>query len=181
MPTPFTAIVQPQFEASLAMLRDCIAKCPPEHWDERIAHYTFWQVAYHTLCFVDVYLSTGEAAVEFRTTDSPEHAPPPRRLPLHPRGRSELEDEFPSRRFAQDELLAYLQICRDKLHAAMAAETEESLAGPSGFPRLKFTRAELHLYNIRHIQHHTGALSAHLRRISGGKIDPRWVGTGWRE
>jgi hypothetical protein len=181
MPIPLPAILLPQFEAALAMFRDCLVMCPPEHWDTRIAHYTFSQVAYHTLCFVDVYLSPGEAAFEFRTTNSPQHAPPPRHLPLHPRGRSELEDEFPSRRFEQDELLAYLQICRDKLHTSMAAETEATLAGPSGFPRLKFSRAELHLYNLRHIQHHTGALSACLRRVSNNTIDPRWVGTGWRD
>lgn len=33
-------------------------------------------------------------------------------------------------------------------------------------------RGELHLYNLRHVQHHTGQLSAYLRRI--GQV-PRWV------
>lgn len=177
----FPAIIIPQFEAALSMFRDALVKCPAEQWDSKLAHYTFWQVAYHTLCFVDCYLSRSDAEFEFRTTDALTHAPAPRFLPLHPQGRAELENEFPSRRFEQGELLAYVALVRSKMLGAMGAETADTLAGPSGFPRLKFSRAELHLYNLRHLMHHTGALHAHLRRISGGSIDPRWVGSGWRE
>ena len=39
-----------------------------------------------------------------------------------------------------------------------------ALAGPSGFHWLKFSRLELHVYNIRHLQHHVGQLNAALRR-----------------
>jgi hypothetical protein len=41
----------------------------------------------------------------------------------------------------------------------------------------------LHIYNIRHVQHHSGQLSAYLRRIGAGINDPKalpWIGTGWR-
>ena len=57
------------------------------------------------------------------------------------------------------------------------AETEGSLGGPSGFARRAFSRLEMHLYNLRHIQHHTGQLSAFLRRAG---VDTRWVGAGRR-
>jgi hypothetical protein len=53
-------ILTGQFEASLGMLNDCIQNYPPRHWDGRIAKYPFWHVAYHTLCFVDLYLSPDE-------------------------------------------------------------------------------------------------------------------------
>lgn len=174
----FQSVILSQFEAALAMFRDCLAKCPEEHWDAPIAHYSFWQVAYHTICFVDCYLASSDTAFEFRTTTSPAHAPCGQ--PLHPLGRAELENEFPSRRFDQRELLAYVDLCLDKMRTVFSDETAETLAGPSGFPRLKFTRAELHLYNMRHVQHHTGQLSACLRRESNETIDPRWVGAGWR-
>jgi len=158
-----------QFDASLSMLEECLRACPDPHWDQKIAHYTFWQVAYHALCFVDVYLSPDDASWQ------------PRRDPaapgggLHPAGRAELDEEFPSRRFEKAELIGYIGICRDKLRAALAAETEPTLQGPSGFPHLKFSRAELHLYNLRHAQHHTGQLTASLRRAG---VQTRWVKAG---
>jgi uncharacterized damage-inducible protein DinB len=45
------------------------------------------------------------------------------------------------------------------------------------------SRGELHIYNIRHVQHHAGQMSAYLRRVDGALADPKalpWVGTGWR-
>ncbi|MBW3595741.1 MAG: DinB family protein [Planctomycetes bacterium] len=151
-----------QMEASLAMLRECIEKCPAAHWDEKIAKYAFCQVAYHTLCFADLYLTESESLFVFRD--------------LHPKGWEELNGEYPSRRFSQEELLGYANICRDKARANLAAETAETLQGPSGFARHPISRVELHLYNIRHIQHHAGQLSASLRRI---QVGTRWVKTGW--
>lgn len=171
----FVQALLPQFEAALAMFRDAVAKCPAALWEEPVARYPFWMVAYHTLCFVDCYLSPSDDRFEFRTTARNGLAP------LHPLGRAELENEYPSRTFTQPELLEYISICREKLRSSLAAETAETLAGPSGFPRLKFSRAELHLYNLRHLMHHTGQLHAALRRVSGGEIDPRWIGTGWRD
>lgn len=162
------SVLTGQFEAALAMLRDCIRTCPPEHWDGIIGKYPFWHVAYHALCFLDLYLTQDEATFALR--------------PIHPAGWAEFNDEYPSRRFEQRELAEYVEICRNKGVAALAAETSESLAGRSGFARLGFTRLELHLYNIRHVQHHAGQLSAYLRRVDAALQDPatlRWVRTGW--
>ena len=52
-------------------------------------------------------------------------------------------------------LLNYVELCREKARRSLAAETAESLAGESGFWWYKITRAEFHLNNIRHLQHHT--------------------------
>ena len=151
-----------QIDAALAMLNHCIDRCPDEHWDGLIAKYPFWMVAYHTLCFADLYLSPGEATFQPRKD-------------LHPAGMAEFDEEYPSRKFTQQELLGYVETCRRKLNDSLATETSESLAGPSGFARRKFTRAELHLYNLRHIQHHTGQLSAFLRRVG---VDTDWISLG---
>jgi hypothetical protein len=65
----------------------------------------------------------------------------------------------------------------------LAAETADTFQGPSGFPYRPSTRGELHLYNLRHIQHHTGQLSAYLRRVDRSMNDDDalpWIGTGWR-
>src|SRR5437773_2146517 len=65
--------------------------------------------------------------------------------------------------------------CRAKAAEVVGAETRETLEGPSGHGRLKFSRLELHLYNVRHIQHHTGQLTAFLRRVG---VKTGWVKTG---
>lgn len=161
-----------QFDASVKMLSACIEQCPDGHWTDaddpsrRIARYPFWMVAYHTLCFLDCYLSTSDA----------DWQPTPR---FHPRGRQELEDEFPSRAFTKSELREYAVFCAEKagrvLGGGPESETAESLANESGFPWLPFNRAELHLYNLRHVSHHVGQLSAYLRKIGVGAA---WVKSG---
>jgi hypothetical protein len=159
-----------QFEAALSMLDECLRLCPDDHWDSPIAKYPFWHVAYHTLCYVDVYLSPDNDAWQPLTDVGGSGG-------LHPKGREELEAEYPSRRFERDELREYLTICRKKLHDIMAAETVATLEGPSGFSHLPFSRMELHFYNLRHIHHHTGQLGAFLRKVGAS---PGWTKTGWR-
>lgn len=153
-----------QCEAALCMLNDCLRKCPEEHWDGKIANDTFRQITYHTLFYVDYYTSPNESAFTLRE--------------LHARGGDERNLEV-SMGLSKEESLAYLAICRQKATESIAAETAESLQGPSGFSRQQFSRAELHLYNIRHIQHHVGQLSAYLRRIIQD-TSSWWVRTGWR-
>jgi hypothetical protein len=156
-----------QFEASLAMLNQCIEACPPEHWEGKIAQGTFRWVAYHTLFFCDLYLSPNHESFKLRD--------------LHQHGGDEREPvACPG--LSKEDALDYVSLCRQKIHESLALETEESLAGPSGFSWYKITRGEMHLVNIRHIQHHTGQLSAYLRRVDEQFKDRktlRWIGSGW--
>jgi hypothetical protein len=161
-------ILTSQFEAALCMMDHCIRACPPEHWEGKITNGTFRWVAYHTLFWVDLYLSLGDQAFVLRD--------------FHHRGGDEREDTA-SPGLTKDETLAYVPICRQKMLETLAAETAESLQGPSGFPYRKITRGELHVYNLRHVQHHTGQLSAYLRRVDPALNDPKilpWIGTGWQ-
>jgi hypothetical protein len=157
-----------QYEAALAMLNQCIAACPTDRWDDKIGQGPLRWVAYHTLFFVDLYLTPNEEAFEMRE--------------LHERGGDERGPDA-CIGLDKDDLLVYLQICRAKVLTSVAAETELSLAGPSGFSWYKTSRLEMHFINIRHIQHHTGQLSAFLRRNIPECQDHRtlrWVGAGWR-
>lgn len=158
----YQKVVASQIAAALQMFEECITKCPSAHWDDPVGRYPFWMVAYHTLCWVDMYLSVNEGSWQPESGETG----------LHPKGIGELHEEYPSRRFDQAELIRYLEKCRIKLRTTMAAETETSLAGPSGFIRHPFTRAELHIYNLRHLAHHTGQLTAYLRRIH---VETTWV------
>jgi hypothetical protein len=165
----FQKILGNQFDASLAMLKQCLQACRPEYWEGKIANDSFRQVAYHTLFWTDYYLSPGEEAFELRE--------------VHQHGGDDRSSGGPSLGLPKNEALAYLAFCRSKAVETIAAETVESLAGPSGFARKSFTRAELHLYNLRHVQHHTGQLSAYLRRTDESLGDPSalpWIGSGWR-
>ena len=163
-----TQIVTGQFEASLAMLAECVRVCPAEHFEEKIATITFRQVAYHALFFADFYLSPSEGTFSLRD--------------IHAAGGDERRP-LPSPGLNKEETLAYAAICREKALEMLAHETQESLEGPSGFSGYQCSRGELHLINIRHLQHHTGQLSAYLRRIDEAfqkREMMRWVATGWR-
>jgi hypothetical protein len=61
----------------------------------------------------------------------------------------------------------------------IAAETAETLTAGCGFQRRPISRAELHVYNLRHIQHHAAQLSLRLRLDAQQEIP--WIGSGWRE
>ena len=164
-------ILQGQYEAALCMLNQCVATCRDEYWEGKIANGTLRQIAYHTLFFTDLYLSPTEEAFEPRD--------------LHRRGGDERRPTL-SAGLGREETLAYVTICRRKVGESVGAETEVSLRRPSGFSWQKgISRAELHVYNIRHIQHHSGAMAAYLRQVDPSLEDHAsqqlaWVGHGWR-
>jgi hypothetical protein len=164
----FKHIVAAQFDAALAMLKQCIEACPENQWDTKIANGTFRWVVYHTLFFVDFYLTSSEH--DFRKRG------------FHEIGGDEREP-VACVGLSKADSLEYMAICRQKMGDTIAAESEEKIEGPSGFSWLNFSRGELHLYNVRHVQHHTGQLSAWLRRNAATCEDSKalpWVRSGWR-
>ena len=62
-----------------------------------------------------------------------------------------------------------LHCCR----AAIGSLTDERARGPSGFERLGVTVGELHLYSMRHVQHHAAQLNLILRQTVDSA--PLWV------
>jgi hypothetical protein len=75
--------------------------------------------------------------------------------------------------YSRDEVLEYCEFC----HAEVAAEVPAiSLDEESGFSWLPFNRLGVHLYNIRHIQHHAGQLADRLR--TAANIGTAWVRMG---
>ena len=130
-----------QFGAAIDMLEAPMRACPDELWADR----SFWYVAHHTLSLLDLYLS-----------GSLEGFAPP--SPFTP---DEVDTAEPARTYTKDELLTYLEYCRRKCRATIEALTEESAARSCAFPwsELRFTFAELLLYNLRHVQEHAAQLS----------------------
>ncbi len=140
-----------QYEAALSMLRDSIASCPAEHWETKVANDPARFVAFHTLYWADIYLSRNMDAF-----DSHEFV-------MEGRGQPFTEGQMPPG-LPQPRAIEYADFCISKARTVLTGESQADLAGDNGFGR-PFSRAEMHVYNIRHIQHHTGALSAHIRRL----------------
>jgi hypothetical protein len=95
--------------------------------------------------------------------------------PPAPFGLEELDPAgvLPPRVYTKDELLAYLAHCRVKCRKAIHSLTDEKANQEAVSLRPGLTFVELHLYNMRHVQHHAAQLNLILRQ----KIDsaPRWV------
>jgi DinB superfamily len=162
----FKQILAHQYE----VLNAGIDRCPEAAWDAPVGNLTFGQVAFHTLFFIDLYLGPDVESL--------------RQQPFHRDNRrffrdyEELEPRRRQHRYGRPAIKRYLDHVRQKATAVIPAETEESLQGPSGFDWKKYNRAELHVTNIRHIQHHAAQLSLRLR-IDFGEDVP-WVGSGWQ-
>ncbi|CAN5703981.1 hypothetical protein BH11BAC3_BH11BAC3_25710 [soil metagenome] len=145
-----------QFGASIDMLENAITACPAEHWD---TGNRFWYIAYHTLFFLDYYL-----------TMEPENFSPPPPFTL-----SEFEDAMPERVYSKNELFSYLQRCSTKCHQLIMGLTDEKLTtrwiNYSG--SMNYSVFELLLYNMRHVQHHAAQLNLLLRQEINNA--PDWV------
>jgi hypothetical protein len=89
----------------------------------------------------------------------------------------ELEDRVQQLLYDKPSTIRFLEHCRRKARRVIESQSEETLVGPSGFPRRDVSRAELHVINIRHIHHHSAQLSLRLRLDHEESIP--WFGTGW--
>ena len=126
--------------------------CPDDLWNH------CWHCAYHAIFYLDYYA----------TRSDQEFTPP------EPFGLSELEpDKMPARIYSKKELLIYLSYASAKCKLAVEAMTDDSLTAPCLFKRRNLTVAELFLYNMRQVQHHTGQLNLMISQHLGQA--PRWV------
>lgn len=161
-----------QYEAALAMAKLRIEACPDEYWDTKVGEGTIRQDAYHLLFWSNYYLSEHEN--KFVPNEYNE------------RGGDEFQPVI-SEGLTKADTLAFVEKIHENIIATLGRETEATLQGDSGFPsvfrRKPLTRLELHIYNIRHIQHHMAQMSLTLRKLSdanGLGLKLPWVGTGWR-
>jgi hypothetical protein len=166
-------ILSHQFEASLAMLNLAIARCPENLWNQPVANWKFCQAAFHVLFFADAYLQPSDDEEAFK------------RQPFHLenadvfRDYEEFQPRPPVLLYEKPWVQKYLQQVRSKAQQAITGEGADVLAARCRFEWRKCTRAELHIYNIRHIQHHAAQLALRLRLDTG--MDIQWVGHAWKD
>ena len=153
--------IKSQYYASLEMLRQVILACPEILWKSTDYKVPFWHIAYHVLFFAHLYLHPSEddfvpwkkhreELISLRPSDP------------------KLESVEP---YSKEEILAYHELCCDQVEEQV---TSLDLEAESGFSWLPFDKFELQIYNIRHIQQHTGELFERLGVSTDIELD--WVG-----
>ena len=150
--------IQSQYNTALMMLKAAVEKCPEELWADTDYVNPFWHVAYHVLFYTHFYLSQTDQ--DFTPWE---------------KHRDEITSLEPSvkevQSYNKEDIIEYLEYC------LVQVETQVStmdLEAESGFYWLPFNKLELQLYNIRHIQQHTGELCERLG--AHGEIEVGWVG-----
>jgi hypothetical protein len=152
MDTMLKTSVWQQFGAAIDMLDHAITVCPDELWtaalwddteDPRYGH--FWFIAYHTLFWLDLYL----------TGTSEGFLPPP---PF-------IRGSLPEKPYTNADVRAYLKQCRQKCKTTIEALTDEKACQICKFNWMEPTFLELQLYSMRHVQEH----AAQLNLLLGGK------------
>ena len=157
-------IIRSQYQASIEMLKQAISQCPESLWNSPDDKTPFWHIAYHALFFAHLYLQSTEKDFTPWSKHRAEYQAigplpePPHRMP-------KIEEPY-----SKEDLLEYLDICRQQVDEKME---QVDLHSESGFSWLPFSKLELQVYNIRHIQQHTGELMERLG--SREKIDVHWV------
>ena len=159
MDAAMKSILWLQFGAAVDMLEGALRHCPDKLLSDRSKQPEFWYIVYHTLFYLDLYLS-----------DAQEGFAPPSPFTL-----SEMDPSgaMPDRVYTREELQTYLDHGRRKGRAAIAALTDETARVSRKFGSIEGTFLERLLYNMRHVQHHAAQLNLILRQ----QIDsaPRWV------
>ncbi len=145
-----------QLGASIDMLENAIRICPDELWKSELS---FSCNAYHTLFFLDYYLTLEPVGFEARS----------------PFTHSEFEDEPRTIPFLKNDILNYLEINRNKCYNLIMSLTNELSESRwiNESKSMDYSVFEILLYNMRHVQHHAAQLNMMLRQA----IDdaPDWV------
>ncbi len=151
-----------QYHATLSMHKSCIESCPEDLWQDPSFKNRFWHISFHTIFYTHLYLHDSENHFEAWENHLEQYE--------YLKYRS---DNYPTDKaiYSKEDLLEYLELCQARVDSYLASV---NFSEPSGFSWLPFNKLELHLYNIRHAQHHTGQLGDRLRESAD--IGVRWVG-----
>ena len=154
-----------QYEASLRMLMDVIEKCPGSLWDDNSYESAYWRIVYHALFYTALYLSKDEKQFVSWSRHIANYNV------LGPLS----HDKQPiviTETYQKADLLNYAQSISDSLDTIVT----DNFDFGSGFSWLPMNKLELHIYNIRHLQHHTGQLIERLHQNGISGIN--WIGRG---
>lgn len=157
-----------QFALAIDRFGDALRDCPDELWEARLwadqpdqwaaaGFSTFWYLSYHTLFWLDLYLTGAEEGF----------APPA------PFDLVEMEaGETLPRTYSRAELLGYQELCRRRCQETIAALSSEQANRLCRFPWGELPFGELLLYTLRHVQEHAAQLRMFLGQQAGKATTP---------
>jgi hypothetical protein len=165
----FRRILKSQYHASMAMLKEAIELCPDDVWFSKKHMNAFWQVAYHTLFFAQLYLgkdpdafrgwSQHQAGVQH--PDGIAGPPDPKSsLPLIPEP------------YTRAQVQEYWNVVDSMVDSAL--DSMDLANSECGFWWYDVSKLEHQFINIRHIQHGSAQLADRLRAELNVGVD--WVG-----
>jgi hypothetical protein len=152
-----------QFGAAIDMFGEALRDCPEELWEKNLwedqpdqwvaaGFSAFWYLGYHTLFWLDLYLTGAEEGFS-----------PPAPFDL-----VEMDpNEVLPRTYSRAELLTYLDYCRKRCQETIASLSSEQADRVCRFAWGELTFAELLLYNLRHVQEHGAQLHMFLGQQAG--------------
>ena len=163
-------VLKSQYHAGLAMLHECIEKCPDALWLDASPRNAFWQIAYHAIFFTHLYMcedsSTFRPWAEHQRGVQNEDGivgdrDPDSKLPAGPHP------------YTREQALRYWRIVDDMVDAAI--DTMDLRRRDSGFHWYKVPKLEHQVINLRHLAHHTAQLADRLRAAE--HIGIKWAGS----
>lgn len=165
MDTNLKTSIWRQFGAAIDYLADTINACPDHLWqtslwktpDTKPEFSQFWYIAYHTLFWLDLYLTGTEEGFRppapFALIEQDQYGPLPERV------------------YTKDELLNYAAYSRSQCLATINALTDETLQRHCVFGWGELSFLELLFYNMRHVHGHASQLNMLLGQIIGPQPD----------
>jgi uncharacterized damage-inducible protein DinB len=147
-----------QFAVTIDSFGDALRNCPDELWEKRLwadepdqwvaaGFSAYWYLCYHTLFWLDLYLTGAEEGF----------------MPPEPFDLVEMEaNEVLPRTYTREELLGYLQTCRQRCQETVTTLSTEQAYRVCQFPWGDLPFAELMLYTMRHVQEHAAQLHLFL-------------------
>ncbi len=147
-----------QFNVAIDDLSNALRACPDELWQARLwddqpdqwvakGFSSFWYLGYHTLFWLDLYLTGAEEGF----------APPP------PFDLVEMQaDEVLPRVYAREELLGYLELCRQRCRQTIEELSIEQANRLCSFAWGEVPFGELLIYTLRHVVEHAAQLHLFL-------------------
>ena len=153
MDTTLKTSIWQQFGAAIDYLADTMSACPDQLWlaslwltpNAKPERAQFWYVVYHTLFWLDLYLTGAEEGF----------LPPAPFTLIEQDG----DDPLPERVYTKDELQAYLNDCRKKCRGTIEVLTDETAQRRCRFGWGECSFLELLFYNMRHVHGHASQLN----------------------
>lgn len=159
--------IQEQYHAGIAMLTECVAKCPDDLWPGGAYPRPFWRIAFHATYFTHLYLGQNEAVYHpwpARPAENPE-------LWQHPWSVEPYELPEDVAPYTKEQILDYIAYLDTLIDPTVSTLDLEALE--TGFSWYKnISKLSHQLMNLRHLQGHVGQLSELL--MAHG-IDIDWV------